>query len=335
MLKTEFQRIHAYTYVMMCVLGVSAIVRAENPIITDVFTADPAPLVVGDTVYLYVGQDEAKEDRDGYRMNRWLVYSSSNMVDWVSHGSPLRPADFSWSSGKAYAAEVMEKNGKYYWFVSTGLKPRAMGIGVAISDSPTGPFKDALGKPLITADMTSDKRNHGWEDIDPALFTDSDGVTYLFWGNETCYWAKLKPNLIELDGKIHAIPDEQVKGYTEAPWIHKHGDYYYLSYAQGFPEKTAYSMSASITGPWKYKGVLAEVAGNSTTIHQGIIHFKGRDYFFYHTGALQHLYDDSGKLLRTFGGGNRRAVCIDYLYYNDDGSMKRIIQTSEGVDPVH
>jgi hypothetical protein len=319
---------------LLVLLALSCKLFAANPIITNVFTADPAPLVVGDTVYLYVGQDEAVQDQDGYRLNRWLVYSSTNMADWVSHGSPLKPADFSWSSGKAYAAHVTEKDDKYYFFVSTGLRPRAMGIGVAVSDSPTGTFRDAIGKPLITADMTPDRRNHGWEDIDPAVFTDTDGVTYLFWGNETCYWAKLKPNLIELDGKIHAIPAEQVKGYTEAPWIHKRGGFYYLTYAQGFPEKTAYSMSTRIIGPWEYKGVLAEVAGNSTTIHQGIIHFKGRDYFFYHNGALQHLYDDAGKLLRTYGGGNRRSVCIDYLYYNDDGTLKRVVQTSEGVGPV-
>ena len=310
-------------------------VQAANPVITDHFTADPAPLVVDDTVYVYVGQDEAWKDSDGYRMNHWLVYSSTNLVNWTAHGSPLQPSSFGWSGGQAYAGHCAEKNGKYYWFISTKLRPRAMGIGVAVSDSPTGPFKDAIGKPLITADMTPDFRNHGWEDIDPAVFTDDNGDSYLFWGNVTCYWVKLKPNLIELDGEIHAIPSEQVENFTEAPWVHKHGDWYYLTYAVGFPEKTAYSMSKSIDGPWEYKGILAEVAGNSTTIHQGIIDFKGKDYFFYHTGAMQELKDEHGRVLRPFGSGNRRAVCIDYLYYNEDGTLKPVVQTTSGVKPVN
>src|SRR5207248_11355429 len=107
-----------------------------------------------------------------------------------------------------------------------------------------------------------------WEDIDPTVFTDSDRTTYLFWGNTNCYYAKLKPTMIELDGPIH---DVAVEKYTEAPWIHKRGDLYYLSYASGFSEKCAYATAPKITGPWTYRGLLAEMAGNSNTIHQSTI----------------------------------------------------------------
>lgn len=173
---------------------------------------------------------------------------------------------------------------------------------------------------LITNDMTTDV-SISWDDIDPTVFIDEDGQAYLFWGNTKCRWVKLKPNMTELDGPIHTI--DNLPGFTEAPWIHKHGDWYYLSYAYQFPEKTAYAMSKSITGPWEFKGILNELAGNCNTNHQAIIEFKGKHYFIYHTGGIQPN-----------GGSFRRSVCIDYLYYNPDGTLKRVLMTTEGVQPA-
>ncbi|MBN2683738.1 MAG: glycoside hydrolase family 43 protein [Pontiellaceae bacterium] len=311
-------------------LSTALTATAENPIITEVFTADPAPLVYKDKVYLYVGQDSGDGSR--YHIPRWRVFSTSDMVTWKDEGSPLKPTDFEWSSGEAWAGHVVEKDGKFYWYTTSEHKSRGKAIGVAVSDSPTGPFKDARGSALVTAGMTTDNDNHGWEDIDPAVFTDDDGVSYLYWGNRFCYWAKLKDNMTELDGEIHQVPAEQLVRFTEAPWVHKRGDLYYLSYASGFPEKIAYSVSKSVTGPWKPVGLVAEGAQNSNTIHQGIIHFKGKDYFFYHSGMIQ--YDQGAGQGHNGGGSFLRSVCIDYLYYNDDGMMKRVIQTSEGVDAV-
>ena len=156
-----------------------------------------------------------------------------------------------------------------------------------------------------------------WDDIDPAAFIDDDGQAYLFWGNTTCHYVKLKDNMLEMDGEIQTI---DLPNFTEAPWIHKRGDWYYLSYAYDFPEKTAYAMSRSIEGPWEYKGILNEVAGNSNTNHQAIIEFNGKSYFIYHTGALPKD-----------GCSYRRSVCIDELFYHPDGTIKRIVMTSEGV----
>jgi beta-xylosidase len=251
-------------------------------------------------------------------MNEWLVYSSTDLVNWKEHPVPLKPADFEWAAHSAWAAEVIEKNGKFYWYVTVehgSIHGKA--IGVAVSDSPVGPFKDALGKALITNDMTTEHTQISWDDIDPTVYIDDDGQAYLYWGNTACYWAKLKDNMIELDGEIHTV---DLPNFTEAPWIHKRGDWYYLSYAYQFPEKTAYAMSRSITGPWEYKGILNELAGNSNTNHQAIIEYKGDWYFFYHTGGIQ-----------PHGGSFRRSVCIDRLYYNEDGTMKRVIMTSEGI----
>jgi beta-xylosidase len=289
----------------------------NNPIIKDKYTGDPAALVYNDKVYMYAGHDEAPNDFNFYKMNEWLVYSTTDMIHWQEHPVPLKVTDFTWATSDAWASQVIERNGKFYWYVTVShgsINGKAIGVG--ISDSPTGPFKDALGKALVTNDMTTQTKID-WDDIDPTVLIDTNGQAYIFWGNSVCHYAKLKANMIELDGPIQTI---SLPNYTEAPWIHKHNNWYYLSYAYQFPEKIAYAMSKSITGPWEYKGILNELAGNSNTNHQAIIDFKGKSYFIYHNGATQPN-----------GGSFRRSVCVDRLYYNKNGSMKRVIMTTEGI----
>ena len=291
--------------------------KLNNPIITDKYTADAAALVYNDKVYLYAGHDQAPDNVEGYRMHEWLVYTSEDMVNWQEHPVPLKPTDFAWASGSAWASQVIERNGKFYFYATVehgSIHGKA--IGVAVADSPLGPFKDAIGKALITNDMTTDVKI-SWDDIDPTVWIDDDGQAYLYWGNTVCHYVKLKENMLEFDGPIETV---ELPNYTEAPWIHKKGDWYYLSYAYQFPEKIAYAMSKSVTGPWEFKGILNEVAGNSNTNHQAIIEFKGKDYFIYHNGSIP-----------THGGSFRRSVCVDRLYYNADGTMKRVIMTSEGI----
>jgi beta-xylosidase len=294
--------------------------RAANPIITDKYTADPAAMVYKDTVYLYTGHDEAPPRRDGYVMKEWLCFSSTDMVNWTEHPVPLKVSDFAWAKADAWASQVIERNGKFYWYVAAehGTIP-GKAIGVAVADNPTGPFKDARGSALITNDMTT-AATIRWDDIDPTVFIEDNGQAYLFWGNTACYWARLRENMTELDGPIQTI---SLPSFTEAPWVHKRDGWYYLSYAYQFPEKTAYAMSKSIEGPWQFKGILNELAGNCNTNHQSIIDFKGKSYFIYHNGGIP-----------TDGGSFRRSVCIDCLYYNPDGTMKRVQMTSEGVPPV-
>jgi beta-xylosidase len=295
----------------------SANLKVNNPVIKDKYTGDPAAMVYKDSVYLYAGHDEAPNDFNFYKMNEWLVYSSADLVHWKEHPVPLKASDFKWAKGDAWAAQVIERNGKFYWYttVTHATKP-GKAIGVAVSDSPTGPFKDALGKALITNDMTT-QVGIDWDDIDPTVFIDNDGQAYLYWGNQVCKYIKLKENMLEADGPIQVV---NLPNFTEAPWLHKHNDWYYLSYAYEFPEKIAYAMSKSPAGPWEYKGILNELAGNSNTNHQSIIDFKGKSYFIYHNGAT-----------KPHGGSFRRSVCIDRLYYNADGTMKRVIMTTEGI----
>jgi len=290
--------------------------KQGNPIITDKYTADPAALVYNDTVYLYAGHDECPPEGNFYQMHEWLIYSSTDMVNWKEH-TPFKVTAFDWARDDAWAAQVIERNGKFFWYVTTHHKTiEGKAIGIAVADSPTGPFHDAKGKALITNDMTT-QTDISWDDIDPSVIIDTDGQAYLFWGNTVLKYAKLKENMIELDGPIKTI---DLPNFTEAPWIHKKGDWYYLSYAYQFPEKIAYAMSRSVNGPWEYKGILNEIAGNSNTNHQSIIEHKGKSYFIYHNGGIP-----------TTGGSFRRSVCIDYLNYNNDGTLKRVQMTTEGV----
>ncbi len=285
-----------------------------NPVIKHKYTADPAALVVNDTLWIFAGQDAAADGYTKYALSNWCVFSTTDMVTFTEYPIPLRESDFSWSSKNAWASHVVEKNGKFYFYVST----HSTGIGVAVADRPQGPYKDALGKPLLTREDCFASK-HGASCIDPAVFIDKDGTAWLFWGNRICYYVKLKDNMIETEGEIKQIKFDNFE-FTEAPWIHTYKGKYYLTYAAEFPEKIAYAMADHIEGPWEYKGILNEIPGNCITNHQAIVEYNGEWYFIYHNGALKG------------GGSVNRSVCIDRLYYNPDGTMKRVIMTSEGVN---
>ena len=299
----------------------STFASTSNPVITHKYTADAAAMVHKGKVYLYTGHDVAAPKENRYVMNEWLCFSTSDMQTWTEHPSPLNVKAFAWARGDAWASQVIERNGKFYWYVAITHDSTHHGkaIGVAVADSPTGPFKDAIGKALITNDMTTEAKI-SWDDIDPSVIIDDNGEAYLFWGNTTLHYVKLKNNMTGMDGAPKKV---DVPKFTEAPWIHKKNGWYYLSYASEFPEKISYAMSRSIHGPWQYKGILNEIAGNSNTNHQAIVDFKDKSYFIYHNGAL---VPDAGSF--------HRSVCIDYLYYNKDATMKRVIMTTEGVSKI-
>lgn len=295
----------------------------QNPLFTDFFTADPAVTVIGNTVYAYVGQDKASVG-GWFNMPNWLCYSTTDMKNWTAHGPVLAAKDFvNANAGSSWAAQVVEKDGKYYDYVTLDGKNGHF-ITVAVSDSPIGPFKEALpGKPLITDDMTKDSHRAN-ADIDPTIFTDTDGTPWMAWGNGDCYIVKLKRNMVEIDGPITKVP---FRNYSEGPWLFKRGDLYYNVYAADAPgvtaEQIAYSFAKQITGPWTYGGLITGPAKHGFTIHPSVIEFKGQWYFFYHDGSYP--------LAGTPGGDCRRQVCVEYLYFNPDGSIKPITLTTEGV----
>lgn len=301
-----------------------------NPLIKNKFTADPAPLVHDGTLYLYVGHDEYYEGQDTasggkeFNITEWLCYSTEDMQIWTDHGSVLKPTDFEWGVGEAWASQVIEHEGKFYYYttVQAGEPYNSKVIGVAVSDSPTGPFTDAIGKPLITDEMTSNGARGWWNDIDPTFIMDEEGQAWLSWGNGTCFLARLKPNLIELDGEIETV---DLPLFVEGPWLHQRGDLYYLTYASmGEGRETiSYATAPSMEGPWTPQGELTGMAENSFTIHPGIVEFNGSWYLFYHNATLT--------LDGIEGAIGRRSVCVEELHYNPDGTMQFVEQTTEGV----
>lgn len=294
-------------------------VAEGNPLITDKFTADPAPLVHEGTLYLYVGHDEFYEGQDTahggreFNITEWLCYSTKDMVTWTDHGAVLCPTDFAWAVGEAWASQVVEKDGRFYYFTTVQAGEPFVGkaVGVAVSDSPIGPFVDAIGAPLVHDKMTDNGARGWWNDIDPTVLIDGDEA-WLCWGNGTCFLAKLKPNLTEIDGDIRVL---DMPRFVEGPWLHKRDSLYYLTYAgMGYGrENIQYATATSMEGPWIYRGELTGMAENSFTIHPGIAHFNGKDYLFYHNAVLT--------IDGIHGTIGRRSVCVNEMHYDADGLM--------------
>lgn len=303
----------------MCVMSV----QAQNPIIQTHYTADPAPMVYNDTLYLYVGCDEKDAPENSYLMREYRLYTTTDMVNWTDHGAPLKTSTFAWSAGDASAAQCIPRNGKFYWYISSQNRQNpGSSIGVAVGDTPYGPFKDALGHGLVTNDMTT-YAGHSWDDLDPTVYIADDGQAWLYWGNGVCYRAKLKEDMVSLDGEIEAIDRlDSIAfsgGFTEAPWLYKRGDWYYLIYAAGFPESIHYSMSSSAGGKWQAKGVVMPLERGSNTNHPGIVDYKGHSYFFYHNDALP--------------GGHSycRSVCVEEFRYTPNGEIPAMHMTDAGI----
>ena len=156
---------------------------ADNPVVQTSFTADPAPVVFSNTVYLYTSHDE--DDGRGFHMLNWKCYTTTDMVNWTDHGTIASLAMFPWAvqNNGAWAPQCIERDGKFYFYVPITVPgwPNNV-IAVAVADSPLGPFKDALGHPLI---------NKGGGYIDPTVFVDDDGQAYLYFGNPNAWYVKL------------------------------------------------------------------------------------------------------------------------------------------------
>ena len=297
----------------------------SNPIIRDRFTADPGPVVIGERLWLYTGHDEAGEG-EMFNMKEWLAYSTTDMKTWDFHGPIMKVADFAWASKDAWAAQVIPKNGRYWLYAAVehdATKP-GKAIAVAVSDRPEGPFVDAKGEALISNDMTP-KGTHSWEDIDPTVFNDDDGTTWIAWGNRQCYIARLGADMVSIDGPIREITPPH---FEEGPWLHKRGGLYYLTYASldratHTDERVSYATATRLEGPWTFRGELTGSGEGSFTIHPGIAEFKGQWYLFLHNAALT-IGDRKGAL-------GRRAVTVEYLTYDENGLMRPVTQTKAGV----
>jgi len=307
---------------------------AQNPIISAIYTPDPAPVVVGDEVYLFADHDE--DDAIYFKMKDWLVFKTKDMVNWTYLGTQVNTATFEWAKqgDRAWAQQAVERNGKWYWYLCCNTADGKDALCVAVADKPTGPWKDAIGGPLAI----------GFGYIDPTVFIDDDGKAYLFWGNKGFWYGELNDDMISFKNGYQEVPgytdpkcfgelqskmdwsigkERMMTQYEEGPWISKHNGLYYATYpAGGVPEYMAYSTAPTVNGPWTFRGRIMDEAENSFTIHGGTINFKGHDYMFYHNGLLPN------------GGGFRRSTAIEEFKYNADGSIPFIPFTKEGVKPV-
>lgn len=279
--------------------------NAQRPVIQTKYTADPAPMVYNDTVFLYTTHDE--DDAEGFKMQDWLLYTSTDMVNWTDHGAVASLKSFDWvkRDNGAWAEQVIERNGKFYMYCPI----HGNGIGVLVSDSPYGPFKDPLGQPLVW------QKEH-WYDIDPTVFIDEDGQAYMYWGNPHCYYVKLNEDMISYSGDIVKLK-ETPEHYQEGPWFYKRNGRYYLAFASTCcPEGIGYAMSNSPTGPWETKGYIMRPTERSRGNHPGIMDYKGKSYVF---GLNYDLLK-----LETNTHYERRSVSVAEMHYNEDGTIQEV-----------
>lgn len=326
------------------------------------YGGDPSILVDGDTVYAYVGQDTSTGEY--YTMPGWHCYSSKDMLDWKYEGEILRAnrTNITWANDdvSAWASQVAKgSNGKYYLYYCTEAN-RANGggksIGVAVSDSATGPFKD-IGHPLVK-NIDTPNGPHTWEDIDPTIWIEEDeqGVEhrYLGWGNNRFFVCELNEDMISIKdqdgdpnnlsvgyGKGHDIVIGKMNGieihndqdkfeghsFTEAPYYYRqqdeNGDYYgpyYMFFACDWREQMAYATTDDImSNDWEFGGLLMEPSATANTNHMAVFDFKGQTYFVYHDGSLPH------------GSGYRRVACVEKIEINEDGTIDPIVKTAVGL----
>jgi len=292
--------------------------KGQNPLFSDQYTADPAPFVHGCTFYIHCGHDEGQT---GFVMKEWFVLSSTDMVAWTKKIG-MNLAVFSWADANAWAGQLVEKSGKFYWYVPVNEKGSGMAIGVAVGDSPEGPFTDAIGHALV--DDASEMKNWNFTDpgqtpytIDPSVFVDDDGRAYLHYGGfGRMVQAKLGADMISIDG---GLAEQGLPGFFEAPFLTKRAGKYYEIYAAGSnPATIDYATSASPLGPWARQGRVLDAlpaAANqdAPTSHGGVAALGGQWYIVYHLSNGPNN-----------GGTYKREVAVDKLTFNDDGTIQKV-----------
>lgn len=289
-------------------VGVCAPALASEPIIQTRFTADPAPMVYDGTVFLYTSHDE--DDATGFKMVDWRLYASTDMVNWTDHGAVASLKTFPWAvqSNDAWAPQVIARGGKFYLYapISVAGSPNNV-IAVAVADRPEGPFKDALGHPLVGP-------AEGF--FDPTVAIDDDGQAYLYWGNPNLWYVKLNKDMISYPGEPTKI-EPRISDYQEGPWFYKRQGKHYMAFASTCcSEGIGYAMSDRATGPWTYKGQIMDHNPSSTGNHPGIIDYKGGSYVFGFNYELNFAITPIHH--------ERRSVTVAKFDYNPDGTIPNL-----------
>lgn len=293
---------------------------AQNPFITDQFTADPTARVFNGRVYVYPSHDirapESVARKDWFCMEDYHVFSSADLTDWTDHGVIVSQEKVGWVNPTSYsmwAPDCIERNGKYYFYFPANIKSgsgRGFGIGVAIADDPAGPF---------TPQPEAIKNIRG---IDPCTFIDKDGQAYIYYSLGRIFAARLKDNMLELDSEPQVIGDLPTKGLVEGPYVFERNGIYYMTYphAQDTTERLEYAIGDKPMGPYKVTGVIMDESPSGCwTNHQSIIEFNNQWYLFYHDNDLSPKFDKN------------RSIRIDSLFFNPDGTIQKVTPTLRGV----
>jgi len=294
---------------------------ATNPLIMDQFTADPTARVFEGKVYVYPSHDIKappgyKGKPNWFVMEDYHVFSSENLTDWTDHGVIVKQTDVEWAEPSAYsmwAPDSVFKDGKYYFYFPAIAKSGGFRIGVATADRPYGPFK-----PEATY-------IEGVKGIDPAVLIDKDGSAYLYYSLDKIFVARLKPNMLQIEGEPKVFDNLPKKGLQEGPFVFERNGIYYLTYphVENKTERLEYATSSSPLGPFKWAGVILDEAESGCwTVHHSIVDYRGQWYLFYHDKDLSPGFDKN------------RSIRADKLFFNADGTIRKVIPTLRGVGLV-
>lgn len=288
-----------------------------NPVITQKYTADPSAHVFNDTLFVYTSHDP--DTATWFDMYDWQLFSTTDMKNWTAHGAIFSLEDLSWADEYAWAPDCAEYNGSYYFYYPTDWRH----IGVAVGNTPRGPFNDPLQKPLIHEETPGvlDYK----ELIDPAVFIDTDNTPYLYFGQNNVYMVRLNKDMISYNDTATII--KGTDHFFEAVWVHKYNGTYYISYSG--KGQILYGMSDSPYGPFEYKGVVLDKV-NSGTNHHSIVKYKRQWYIFYHTSDL-YFDNNPDAPENSYPRRFRRSVCVDSLFYNQDGTIRKVNPSCNGV----
>lgn len=293
---------------------------AQNPLVRNMYSADPSARVFGDSVYIFPSHDILATPGHGrvgwFCMEDYHVYASKDLTGWKDHGVIVTQTAVPWAKPDGYAMwapDCIYRNGKYYFYFPAtpdSVYGRGFAIGVAVADKPGGPY---IPQP------TPIKNVHG---IDPNVFIDKDGQAYLYWSQGNIYGAKLRENMLELASEpviFQGLPD---KGLKEGPWLFERNGRYYLTFphVENKTERLEYAIGDNPLGPFKMTGVIMdESASGCWTNHHSVIQFKNQWYLFYHDKDYSPRFDKA------------RSIRADSLAFNEDGTIKKVIPTLRGI----
>jgi len=295
-------------------------ISAQNPIIRNQFSADPTARVFNGKIYLFPSHDIPAPAnfprKDWFCMEDYHVFSSSNLTDWTDHGVIVSQYKVKWVDTTTYsmwAPDCVERNGKYYFYFPANVNAsygKGFGIGVAIAEKPEGPY------------IPQPEPIKGVRGIDPCVFIDKDGQAYIYYSLNRIFAAKLKDNMVELDSEPVVLKEFPGKGLVEGPFLFERKGIYYMTYphVENKTERLEYATSDNPLGPFKFRGVIMDESPTGCwTNHHSIVEYNNQWYLFYHHNDYSPKFDKN------------RSVRVDSLFFNEDGSIRKVIPSLRGV----